>query len=99
MKATARLLLLCTAASTALAQGPGGAPAIRSVEVHPDRTVTFRLPAPEATDVKVSGNFLPAPQALKKDEKGEWSATVGPLDAQIYHYAFVVNGLRVIDPN
>jgi hypothetical protein len=31
--------------------------------------------------------------------QGVWSATIGPLNPQIYHYAFLVNGLRVIDPN
>ena len=52
-----------------------------------------------ATDVKVAGNFLPGPQAMKKDETGVWSVTVGPLEPQIYHYAYLADGLRVIDPN
>ena len=61
--------------------------------------VTFRLNAPGATDAKVAGNFLPGPQTMVKDEKGVWSATVGPLDPQIYHYRYIVDGLTVIDPN
>jgi hypothetical protein len=47
-----------------------GAPAVRSPEILPDGRVTFRLAAPNATDVRVSGDFLAAPQPLQKDEKG-----------------------------
>jgi enterochelin esterase-like enzyme len=67
--------------------------------VNPDRTVIFRLSAPDASDVKVAGNFLPGPQPMQKDDKGAWSVAVGPLDPQIYHYTYLVNGLRIIDPN
>ena len=36
-----------------------GAPQIVSPEVNPDKTVTFRLVAPNASEVKVTGDFLP----------------------------------------
>jgi len=44
------------------AQQPAGppasrTPAMRSPDVHPDRRVTFRIYAPKATDVTVSGEF------------------------------------------
>jgi enterochelin esterase family protein len=74
-------------------------PAIKPFEVNGDRTVTFRLMAPGASEAKVVGNFLPGPQDMRKDEKGMWSATVGPLAPQIYHYTYLVNGVRIIDPN
>jgi enterochelin esterase family protein len=69
------------------------------VEVNPDHTVTFRLIAPDASDVKVAGNFLPVPQTMTKDDKGGWSTTVGPLEVQIYHYTYLLDGVRIIDPN
>jgi enterochelin esterase-like enzyme len=85
------LILACVAASPLFAQR--GAPAVRATEIHADGRVTFRLAAPNATDVRVSGDFLRAPQALVKDEKGIWSATVGPVPAEIYGYQVSVNGV------
>jgi enterochelin esterase family protein len=74
---------------------------IVSPEVHPDRTITFRLRAPQANEVTVSVNSVP-PSGIKpmeKDEKGVWSVTIGPLDPEIYSYTFSVDGVRVTDPN
>src|ERR1017187_9066409 len=49
--------------------GRGGrgnpAPQPPSYEVHPDRTVLFRLRAPDATSVKLDGDFLQAPPAVE----------------------------------
>lgn len=81
--------------SIASAQQPPPKP---SYEVHADRTVTLELKAPQATDVKLSGDFVKTPQAMKKSEDGIWSITVGPLDPAIYSYAFNLDGVRVIDP-
>jgi enterochelin esterase-like enzyme len=79
--------------------GRGNAPpAYNSCEVAPDRTVTFRLRAPDAADVKVSGDFVQGAQDLKKAEDGMWSVTVGPLAPAIYNYTFRVNGVGVLDP-
>jgi 1,4-alpha-glucan branching enzyme len=67
---------------------------IVSPEVHPDRTVTFRLRAPKANEAAVSVNGV-SPSGLKpmvKDEKGVWYATIGPLDPEIYSYTFSVDG-------
>lgn len=71
----------------------------KSPEVHPDRRVTFRLLAPKATDVKLTGEFMTGEKALEKDEKGLWSVTVGPLAPEIYNYNFVMDGVVNIDPN
>lgn len=86
------------AAQPAMAQGRGGAPPIVSAEVKADRTVTFRMRAPEANDVKVAGDFVQGPQAMTKGEDGVWSVTLGPLHPAIYDYTFRVNGVAVIDP-
>ena len=81
------------------AQGRGSAPPpIVSAEVKPDRTVTFRLRAPEATDVKVGGDFTQGAQAMTKADDGVWSVTLGPLNPAIYSYTFRVNGVGVLDP-
>jgi enterochelin esterase-like enzyme len=57
----------------------------------------FRLRAPEATAVQVTGDFGAA-TPMTKGEDGTWTATVGPLRPAIYNYAFTVNGVRALDP-
>jgi enterochelin esterase family protein len=75
----------------------------RSPEVHPDRTVTFRLYAPDAHEVLLIGAPVIAvtkgPKALIRDEKGLWSITVGPFEPGYYNYGFGIDGgIRSPDP-
>ncbi len=80
---------------------------IVSPEINKDNSVTFRIFAPEAKDVKITGDFAPAPAmgfgqgslALTKDTSGLWSITTAPLKSELYGYAFMVDGVRVLDPN
>lgn len=72
--------------------------ALVSPEVHPDRTVTFRLRAPSAKEIKVAGEWPGGPTSLTKDDSGVWSATIGPLEPDIYGYNFAVDGLAIVDP-
>jgi enterochelin esterase-like enzyme len=106
---TMRFPVLVTALAvlgqTGFAQQPVGPPtnripAVRSPEVHPDRRVTFRLYAPQATSVTVSGEFeVGAPaHKLTKDAQGTWSVTVGPFEPEIYEYDFNVDGVQMLDP-
>jgi len=93
-----RACLLQLLASLALfAQRP--APVI-SPEVLPGRHVTFRIKAPMATAVTLSGDWLGAtpPPKLVKDNNGIWSITVGPLEPSIYIYSFTVDGVAMADP-
>ena len=75
-------------------------PAVRSPEVHPDRRVTFRIYAPKATEVTVSGEFeVGAPaHKLTRDAQGIWSVTVGPFEPELYEYDFIVDGVQMLDP-
>jgi enterochelin esterase-like enzyme len=79
----------------AAAQAP---PAVVSPEVGADRRVTFRLRAPNATDVQIAGEFFQGSKPLVKGEDGVWSLTIGPLDPEIYNYTLTVDGVRTIDP-
>jgi len=81
----------------ALAQPPGG-PVVVSPQVNADNTVTFRLQAPAAKDVKLNAQFEKAPVAMTKDAQGVWSVTVGPVKPDMYPYSFVVDGISVADP-
>src|SRR4051812_10295494 len=74
------------------------AQAVRSPEIAPDRTVTFRLRAPAATEVTVAGEFMKGAKPLQKSTDGIWSITVGPLDPEIYNYNFTIDGVKTIDP-
>lgn len=80
------------------AVGPRPAP-FQSPEVHPDRKVTFRLKAPEAKKVELSGQFLKGNQIMEKDDSGVWSLTVGPVEPNLYPYNFVVDGTGVSEPS
>jgi enterochelin esterase-like enzyme len=75
--------------------GASSAARLVSPEVRPDRTIVFRLKAPEAVRVTLS---FAGSKAMSKDEAGIWSATVGPLEPEIYQYNFVVDGVRILDP-
>jgi enterochelin esterase family protein len=88
--------VLSLIAVSAFAQTPPPAPVI-SPEVHPDRTVTFRLKAPNAQAVNVS--LEGKPEAMKKDDLGLWTFTTAALEPDIYSYGFFVDGVRIMDPN
>jgi enterochelin esterase family protein len=66
-------------------------------DVHPDGTVIFRLQAPQASRVAVYIDTMTSASAvpLTKDARGVWSGPLGPLAADIYHYAFVVDGSSI----
>ncbi len=68
-----------------------------SPEILADHRLTFRLYAPKASDVIVRGDFG-ADMKLTKDDKGVWSATVGPLTPDLYSYTFSVDGVKTLDP-
>ena len=89
------LLIALTAATLAAQPGRGPAP-VRSPEVAPDGKVTFRLRAPNAKEVAVTG--IGQRLAMQKDEQGVWSATTDALKPDIYTYAFNVDGANFIDP-
>ena len=84
---------------------PFSAP-LNSPEVHDDRTVTFRLKAPLAKDVRLVGVALltalgkPAEGVpFARGEDGVWTLTVGPLRPDMYAYHLKVDGVQMADPN
>ncbi len=79
---------------------------LNSPDVRDDGTVTFRLKAPAAKEVVLSGvAILTAlgksgkPVPFTKGDDGVWTLTVGPLKPDMYIYNFVVDGVRIADPN
>ncbi len=73
---------------------------IASPEVKADKTVTFRLRAPKATEVLLNGEWKGGGKlAMTKDDQGVWSVTVGPLEPDLYGYSFAVDGMTLTDPS
>lgn len=97
LRVSAMVLLLGFAA---FGQQAGGAPQCGPV-IQPDNRVTFRLQAPKAAAVSVRWGVqvdIGDPVALTRNSEGIWSATVGPLESELYGYTFNVDGMRMVDP-
>jgi len=90
------------AAPAAQGQGRGGAaPAVVSPEVSSDRRITFRINAPQAQTVRVSGSDIPGlgqNGVMTKSEGGVWTFTSAPVPPGAYRYNINVDGVAVIDP-
>ncbi len=69
----------------------------KSVDIHPDRSVTLRFKAPAAKQVMFAREGA-EPVAMTKDDVGVWSATTEPLEPDYYGYSFVVDGNWLMDP-
>ena len=75
-----------------------------SPEIGADRTVTLRLYAPAATEVKLYGDFMEGNKsgsmAMTRTEDGVWEYRTEPLDSELYYYWFQVDGIdHVADPS
>lgn len=105
-------LLLCTLSFAQQALW-GGAPVV-SPEIHDNNTVTFRLKAPKAVKVQVTGDFLPTQKIqtpfgefdgpgvadLKEGKDGVWEYTTPQaLNPELYSYSFIVDDLKMMDPS
>jgi len=98
---SALVMMVVATAFAQPAQPPAAAPPPipRSPEIHPDRTVTFRLSAPHSSDVTLNGSWDGGANIkMTKDEGGVWSVTVGPLGAQLWGYWYMVDGVKALDP-
>ena len=91
-------LLLAVSTVPGLAQAPQRPQPVISPEVHPDRRTTFRFRDPNAKEILLvrEGAKL---EPMQKDEQGVWSVTTGPLEPDFYGYAFVADGVTLIDPS
>lgn len=107
-------LALLTALTGYAQQALWGGSALVSPEVHDNNTVTFRLRAPKAVRVQVTGDFLPTQKIqtpfgefdgpgaadLTENKEGVWEYTTPePLKPELYSYTFLVDGLKINDPS
>lgn len=76
-----------------------GGQEIKSPEINSDNTVTFRLYAPKGGEVKLAGDWIQGTEVMAKNDKGLWSYTTAVMPSNLYSYSFIVDDVRVIDPN
>lgn len=102
LSASALFLILVSAVAQ---QALRGGTTVTSPEIGNDNVVTFRFLAPNATEVMLSGDWMPSQgwtpgsAAMTKGDKGIWSYTTDKLPSELYSYFFLVDGIRCGDPN
>lgn len=77
---------------------------LNSPQVNDDHTVEFRIKAPKASEVKLSGAMLTVmheknPLPFTKGDDGIWTLKIGPLPVDMYQYNIVIDGVSMADPN
>lgn len=99
----ALLLVVAASAQQNIFQGEG----IASPEVNDDKSVTLRYYAPNATTVRVTGDFLPEQSItnehgtfnipgsaeLTRLDNGVWEYRSEPLRSELYNYSFIVDNM------
>jgi enterochelin esterase-like enzyme len=86
---------------------------INSPEVKSDQSVVFRIYAPQAQEVRITGDFLPTEKVttpygeadapikalMTKDQHGLWVYETTALAPELYSYSVIVDGYETTDPN
>lgn len=74
---------------------------ITSPEINADKSITFRLMAPNAKKVELQGDLLGATNTalMEKQADGVWTYTTSSLKPELYSYSFIVDGLKIRDAN
>lgn len=77
---------------------------LNSPEVTDDHMVIFKVKAPDAREILLSGNILLGLKASKpvpftKGDDGIWTLKVGPIEPEIYYYKLIIDGVSVDDPS
>ena len=91
-------LLMWVSASAQFQRTPTPNDNLKSVEVNADGSVTFRIYAPKAEQVSLSGDIMARGLTFTKADNGVWSATMEKATPGAYRYTFVVDGVTVFDP-
>ncbi|MBQ9882855.1 MAG: endo-1,4-beta-xylanase Z [Bacteroidaceae bacterium] len=93
-------LLMAGSVSAQFQRTPTPNDTLHSVTVNPDNTVIFRLYAPDAKSVNISGDIVPwgKPTTFTKQANGVWEGKVENDKVGAFRYNFVVDGMQVDDP-
>jgi enterochelin esterase-like enzyme len=72
---------------------------LNSAEVIPGDKVIFRIYAPQAKTVTVTGDMgWNVKVDFVKDSVGVWSGTCNNIKPGVYRYSFIVDGVKISDP-
>ena len=97
---TAIALIAASFSAESYAQQALGSHAnVASPEINADKSVTFRLLAPQAKSVFVIGDCLENGYAqMTMTADSVWQFTTAPLQSELYMYNYVVDGMKTTDP-
>ena len=104
------ILVLFLVSNASFAQEIGRTERIISPEFTTDNAIYFRIKAPQAKSVQLSGNWMQiVPNGdqgmtrkltdLTQGEDGVWSVKVEGLEPELYGYTFLVDGVSTLDPS
>lgn len=97
--------MVLTAVISEAQQALFGGGQITSPEINSDNSVIFRVEAPNAKEVKISGDWMPSEgwtpgsAVMEKGEKGIWTYKTAALEPELYIYSFILDGFKTTDPN
>lgn len=72
---------------------------IISPEVLPDNSVVFRVKAPNANSVQVSGTWATGKITPLEKKDSVFEVKIGPLVSDMYEYDIILDGIPMLDPN
>lgn len=98
--ATFAVLALSACTQTGKAPAiPEADPSVSSTEVLADGKVAFRVFAPLADSVSMSGDLAErVPAQMTKGENGYWEVVMDGIEPGVYRYYFNIDGVKTLDP-
>ena len=80
--------------------GPPPFARVKSPETNPDGTITFRIWAPKADEVKLQCAGLLGKQSdqMERFDEEYWRITVKPVKSGQFRYKFMIDGVQTPDP-
>ncbi len=92
------MMLFCLSLNAQFRRTPTPNDTLVSVEANADGSATFRIYAPNAQNVGLSGDIMAMGAQFTKAENGVWSLTLPNVNPGAYRYNFTVDGITVFDP-
>lgn len=93
----AMLVLLLALVVPAMPLAQSEPPPVASPVIHEDGRVSVAFRAEHAKEVVLAVNSQPR-LPMQRDADGVWRATTTPLDADVYGYVIIVDGVTQLDP-
>ncbi len=93
-------LNLCTDVSAQIRMRPRTPnDTLNSTQILSDGTVAFRIYAPKAESVTLSGDLAEyTPAKMTLNANGIWEVVMGGIEPGVYRYSFNVDGVSTLDP-